>query len=333
MAVQYTGSITPGPDRIRDFRHRLLAKLGLREQVEVSLARHMCCAHLGTNDVDANSRVLRHDDWGRDARLGHDDRRPALALDGEAVGSEYAHLNAPLSGLELRHRRQGEQEYAPCAACPVQVIPGSGPARIRNPSAPDRGDRADSTTPGTAPVLRRDCEPRRLRWVPGCRHPAPGSKRCSPHCPGGSPRARIVRNGSESDIRRISFPVRRAFARVGPPVPYSRSARAATCKRRRDAESGSCEDRTLTKCTWLRIGLQHVALSPCLTVRAVRSIRVRRCSWPATTPCGAGRPAGDGTSRRWCEPPPGTSAWSGPAAAPGAGSGGSRSRTRRPAAD
>ena len=198
----------------------------------------MCRAQVGADDVDANSRVLRDDDWARDARFGHDDVRPALGLDGEAVGSAYAHLNAPLSGLELRHRRQGEQEYAPCAACPVQVIPGSGPARIRSPSAPDRVDRADSRTRGTTPVPRRDCEPRRLRLVLGCRHPAPGSKRCSPHYLGGS-------------------------------LPLD---------------------------------------------------------------AGQGRPAGGGTSRRWCEPRHGTSAWSGPAAAPGAGSGRSRSRTRRPRA-
>ena len=29
MAVQCTGSIAPGPSRIRDFRHRLLTELGL----------------------------------------------------------------------------------------------------------------------------------------------------------------------------------------------------------------------------------------------------------------------------------------------------------------
>ena len=241
----------------------------------------------------------------------------------KAVGSEYAQLNAPLSGLELRCQRQGEREYAPCGAYSVQAIQGLGRAQSDGLSAPDRVDRADSTTPGRAPVLQRDCEPRRLRWVPGCRHPAAGSKRCSPHCPGGSPRARIVRNGSgqtsaEAPFRRFHIP---------------RLARAATCKRGRMTSPVHVRTAFIRSVRGCGSDRQHVELSPCLAGRAVRSIRVRRRSCPATTPCGAGRLSGDGTSRRWCEPPRGTSGWSGRAAGPGAGCGGCRSRTRRRAAD
>ena len=38
MAVQFTGSIAPGPGRIRDFRHRLLTESSLRNWVEQARA-------------------------------------------------------------------------------------------------------------------------------------------------------------------------------------------------------------------------------------------------------------------------------------------------------
>lgn len=45
--------------------------VGFREEVEVSLVRRMRRAHVGADDVDADSGVLRRDDWARDARRGH----------------------------------------------------------------------------------------------------------------------------------------------------------------------------------------------------------------------------------------------------------------------